>query len=57
MMGCDEGRAVLMTRVTPVGAQTAFFNCVIAITFFFSWRATLSPPSLWLGAKADDSIF
>ena len=57
MMGCDEGRAVLMTRVTPVGAQAAFFNCVIAITFFLSWRATLSPPSLWLGAKSDDSIF
>lgn len=33
----DEGRAVLMTRVTPVGAQAAFsFNCVIATPFFFS---------------------
>ena len=32
---CDEGRAMLMTRVTPVGAQAAFsFNCVIITTFF-----------------------
>ena len=54
----DEGRAMLMTRVTPVGAQSAFsFNCVIVTIFFFSWRATLSPPPLRLGAKADDSIF